>query len=129
MVLMEEEIKLYDLIYAIVRQVPRGKVATYGQVARIAGRCSAQMVGFALAALKDSGEQAVPWQRVINARGEISLPGEAGEVQRALLRAEGVKFDARGRVDLARFGIMATKPAPRRAKKGSKSARSQRRKL
>lgn len=124
-------------ILRVVRRIPKGRVATYGEVARLAGMPGhARQVGYALAGLSDPPAGAtvprsasVPWQRVINARGEISLPGEAGEVQRALLRAEGVKFDARGRVDLARFGIMATKPAPRRAKKGSKSARSQRRKL
>lgn len=106
MVLMEEEIKLYDLIYAIVRQVPRGKVATYGQVARIAGRCSAQMVGFALAALKDSGEQAVPWQRVINAKGRISPHGfgMGTQVQRMLLEEEGVVFVLEGNIDLQQFG-------------------------
>ncbi len=118
MVLMEEEIKLYDLIYAIVRQVPRGKVATYGQVARIAGRCSAQMVGFALAALKDSGEQAVPWQRVINAKGRISPHGfgMGTQVQRMLLEEEGVVFDLEGNIDLQQFGwdgILA-KPVRRR---------------
>lgn len=124
-------------ILRVVRRIPKGRVATYGEVARLAGMPGhARQVGYALAGLSDPPAGAigplsasVPWQRVINARGEISLPGEAGEVQRALLRAEGVKFDARGRVDLTRFGIMATKPAPRRAKKGSKSARSQRRKL
>lgn len=106
MVLMEEETKLYDLIYAIVRQVPRGKVATYGQVARIAGRCSAQMVGFALAALKDSGEQAVPWQRVINAKGRISPHGfgMGTQVQRMLLEEEGVVFVLEGNIDLQQFG-------------------------
>lgn len=106
MVFMEEEGKLYDLIYAIVRQVPRGKVATYGQVARIAGRCSAQMVGFALAALKASDEQAVPWQRVINAQGRISPHGfgMGTQVQRVLLEEEGVIFDLEGNIDLQQFG-------------------------
>lgn len=118
-------------ILRVVRRIPKGRVATYGEVARLAGMPGhARQVGYALAGLSDpSGPASVPWQRVINARGEISLPGEAGEVQRALLRAEGVKLDARGRVDLATFGLMATKPAPGRAKKGSKSARSQRRKV
>ncbi len=106
MVCMEEELKLYDLIYAIVRQVPRGKVASYGQIARIAGRCSAQMVGFALAALKDSDEQTVPWQRVINAQGRISPHGfgMGTQVQRILLEEEGVSFDLEGNIDLLQFG-------------------------
>lgn len=115
---MDDEPKLYDLIYAIVRQVPRGKVATYGQVARIAGRCSAQMVGFALAALRDSEEQAVPWQRVINAQGRISPHGfgMGTQVQRLLLEEEGIEFDLEGSIDLQQFGwdgILAT-PVRRR---------------
>ena len=88
MVLMEEEPKLYDLIYAIVRQVPPGKVATYGQIARIAGRCSAQMVGFALASLRSRADgDDVPWQRIINAQGKISPHGfgMGGHMQRVLL--------------------------------------------
>ena len=107
---MEEEPRLFELIYAIVRQVPRGRVTTYGQVARIAGRCSAQMVGFALAALKSYRDREdyadVPWQRVINAKGRISPHGfgMGGFVQRQLLEEEGIEFDAEGVIDLARFG-------------------------
>lgn len=107
---MEEEPRLYDLIYAIVRQVPRGRVATYGQIARIAGRCSAQMVGFALAALpsfRDSEVHAdVPWQRVINARGMISPHGfgVGSLAQRDLLEEEGIIFNEQGIIDLAVFG-------------------------
>jgi len=107
---MEEEPRLYDLIYAIVRQVPRGQVATYGQIARIAGRCSAQMVGFALAALPAFREREVaedvPWQRVINAKGMISPHGfgMGSQVQRDLLEEEGIIFDAQGVIDLAVFG-------------------------
>lgn len=86
-----------------MRRIPRGRVATYGQVAALAGLPrQPRLVGYALHALR--GER-VPWQRVINARGEISpraLPGaEAG--QRPLLEDEGVDFDSRGRVSLARF--------------------------
>lgn len=107
---MEEEPRLYDLIYAIVRQVPHGKVATYGQVARIAGRCSAQMVGFALAALGTystrDGFAEVPWQRVINAQGRISPHGfgMGGHVQHQLLEEEGIIFSPEGVIDLDRFG-------------------------
>lgn len=107
---MEEEPRLYDLIYAIVRQVPHGKVATYGQVARIAGRCSAQMVGFALAALGTystrNGFAEVPWQRVINAQGRISPHGfgMGGHVQHQLLEEEGIIFSPEGVIDLDRFG-------------------------
>lgn len=107
---MEEEPRLYDLIFAIVRQVPRGRVATYGQVARIAGRCSAQMVGFALASLAAYRErqdfEEVPWQRIINAKGKISPHGFGmGDfIQRQLLEEEGIAFDSEGVIDLERFG-------------------------
>ena len=90
-------------IYRVVRRIPRGRVATYGQVARLADLAShARQVGYALHALEeDSG---VPWQRVVNHRGEVSTRSFAGmeRVQRALLEAEGIDFDERGRIDLAR---------------------------
>lgn len=107
---VNDEPRLYDLIYAIVRQVPPGKVATYGQIARIAGRCSAQMVGFALASLASYRErkdfEEVPWQRIINAKGKISPHGfgMGGFIQRRLLEDEGVEFDNEGIIDLERFG-------------------------
>lgn len=94
----------YATIYAVVRRIPRGRVATYGQVARLAGRPrGARQVGYALAALDDPG---VPWHRVVNAKGRISprrRPG-ADEFQRILLEDEGVAFDDDGRICLARFG-------------------------
>jgi methylated-DNA-protein-cysteine methyltransferase-like protein len=85
-----------------VSRVPRGRVATYGQIARLAGlRGQARLVGYAMHALP-AGTR-VPWQRVVNARGEISLPGASALRQRKLLESEGVRFDARGRIDLDRF--------------------------
>jgi methylated-DNA-protein-cysteine methyltransferase-like protein len=94
----------YERIYAAVRRVPRGRVATYGQIAAVAGLPGhARQVGYALHALKAS--TGVPWQRVINAKGMISLrPMRGGVSQRLLLEAEGVKFDAAGRVSLTKFG-------------------------
>ncbi len=89
-------------IYAVVRRIPPGRVATYGDVAALAGMPRrARQVGWALHAL--DAESDVPWQRVINARGEVSLRGDsaAARVQRALLESEGVVFGAAGRVDLA----------------------------
>lgn len=94
----------YARIYAVVRRIPRGRVATYGQVARLAGMPGqARRVGYALHALRDGS--GVPWHRVINARGTVSPRSEPGpeRVQRQLLEREGVRFDARGRADLERF--------------------------
>src|SRR5919109_3821371 len=95
----------YARIYDIVRRIPRGRVATYGQIASLAGlEGQARQVGYALHALPAS--TTVPWHRVINARGEVSARSERGSelTQRFLLQREGVRFDARGRVALARFG-------------------------
>ena len=92
---------IYQRIYATIRQIPPGRVATYGQVAKITGGCTARMVGYALAALKAGMD--VPWQRVINSQGKIS-PRQGADLQRALLEAEGVRFDSRGKIDLVRFG-------------------------
>ena len=91
----------YPRIYAVVSRIPPGRVATYGQVADLADLPGcARQVGYALHALsEDSG---VPWQSVVNARGEISLRREPGiePIQQLLLEAEGVEFDERGRIDL-----------------------------
>ena len=93
----------YQRIYAAVRRVPRGRVATYGQIAIIAGLPGhARQVGYALHALNAS--TSVPWQRVINAKGAISLrPFTGGVSQRLLLEAEGVKFDVGDRVSLSKY--------------------------
>ncbi len=93
----------WERVYAVVRRIPRGRVATYGDVAALAGLPGrAREVGWALHALDD--ESRVPWQRVVNARGEVSARGEpaAARVQRALLEREGVRFGANGRIDLAK---------------------------
>ena len=89
---------LYQQIYAMVSQIPSGYVATYGQIARLVGRCTARMVGYAMSALPDHSE--VPWHRVINHKGEISKrkDGLGDIIQRKLLEVEGVGFDQRGRV-------------------------------
>ncbi len=94
----------YRRIYNAVRRVPKGRVATYGQIAKVAGLPGhARQVGYALHAAGDA--ERVPWQRVVNAKGEISLQNNpAGDLQRAMLEAEGIRFDARGRIDLLRFG-------------------------
>ncbi|MEJ7813365.1 MAG: MGMT family protein [Gemmatimonadaceae bacterium] len=95
----------YERIYAAARRIPRGKVATYGQLAELAGLPGqARQAGYAMHAVPaDAG---VPWHRVMNARGEVSIRAdpEAARLQRTLLEAEGVRFDAKGRVSLARCG-------------------------
>jgi methylated-DNA-protein-cysteine methyltransferase related protein len=100
---MSDEPPLYHRIYAVVRQIPHGKVASYGQISRIVGGCSAQMIGFAMAGL--GAKTDVPWQRVINAKGKVSPRiGFGGLLQREILEEEGVEFDEEGRVDFERFG-------------------------
>jgi methylated-DNA-protein-cysteine methyltransferase-like protein len=91
-------------IHAVVRRIPRGRVATYGQVATLAGLArQPRLVGYALHALPSS--TTLPWHRVINARGMISIRSSGGPSlsQRLLLEREGVAFDARGRISLRRF--------------------------
>jgi methylated-DNA-protein-cysteine methyltransferase-like protein len=92
----------YQRIYRIVKRIPAGRVATYGQVARLAGMPGhARQVGYALSALpEDSG---VPWHRVVNAKGEVSRRSEPGceLIQRELLEAEGIRFDEEGRLSLS----------------------------
>ena len=94
----------HDRIYAAVRQVPAGFVSTYGRIADLVGAPTPRVVGFAMAALPEDSD--VPWHRIINSRGEISSRsgGDGDRRQRRLLEAEGVRFDRRGRVDLAEFG-------------------------
>lgn len=93
---------LYERIYHVVRQIPAGKVATYGQVAYLVGPpCTPRRVGWALAALRTHVvEPPVPWQRVVNAKGTSSV----GSDQIALLKEEGVTSDNDRRIDLDRFG-------------------------
>lgn len=94
---------VYERIYAIACQIPPGRLATYGQIAAIEGRCTPRMVGYAMAAV---GDRPVPWQRVINSRGTVSERRHGGGTsrQRRLLEREGVVFDARGRADFRIYG-------------------------
>jgi len=98
------EASRYERIYAIARRVPPGRVATYGQIAAIEGNATARQVGYAMAAVR--AQHRVPWQRVINARGEISERSGGGGTsrQRLLLQSEGVSFNRHGRVDFERCG-------------------------
>lgn len=101
----------WNSVYRVVRRIPVGRVATYGQVAAMAGSPgAARQVGWALHALSEDND--VPWQRVINARGEISSRGhgEVADLQRALLESEGIQFNSKGRVDLDRYSWNPRRP-------------------
>ncbi len=89
----------YERIYALVREIPQGRVTTYGQLGAMCGISDARIIGEAMNASHD-----VPWQRVINSRGEISIKGATGAHQRELLEQEGIEFDANGRIDFGRYG-------------------------
>jgi methylated-DNA-protein-cysteine methyltransferase-like protein len=86
-----------ERIYQVVRQIPPGKVSTYGDVAAIVGDCTARMVGYAMSSANDT----LPWHRVINAQGKISPRGDGGgaELQRVRLEEEGVGFNSDGKVN------------------------------
>jgi methylated-DNA-protein-cysteine methyltransferase-like protein len=102
----------FERIHQIVQLIPYGRVATYGQIARLLGMTrGARTVGWALRSVPEGLD--VPWQRVINARGTISFrPDSPGAViQRALLEEEGVIFDEQGRVDLTVYGWAGPEPA------------------
>jgi methylated-DNA-protein-cysteine methyltransferase related protein len=107
-----KEMQSFDVdVWQAVAEVPASMVVTYGQVAKIVGppagvdedtyrAFGARWVGQAMARCPDS----VPWHRVVNSQGKISLRGESGaHLQREKLEAEGVEFDARGKIDLKRF--------------------------
>jgi methylated-DNA-protein-cysteine methyltransferase-like protein len=95
--------RFFEQVYVVVRWIPRGRVASYGQIARLLGQPhAARTVGWAMQGLM---EDDVPWHRVVNAAGRISIPDpEGAQEQRRRLEAEGVTFDAHGRIDWTRFG-------------------------
>jgi methylated-DNA-protein-cysteine methyltransferase-like protein len=94
----------YQLIYATVRNIPKGRVATYGQIAELAGLPrQARLVGYALHSLPS--RNTVPWHRVVNAQGKISLRSEGGAatVQAQRLKREGVRFNDRGVIEMGKY--------------------------
>lgn len=101
-----DRMSTYDKIYSVVRQIPAGQVATYGQIADLAGLSGqARLVGYALYQV-DMQTSDVPWHRVINAKGEISQsPFRHGSdyLQRSLLEQEGIQFNANGKVNLQQY--------------------------
>lgn len=116
---------LYERIYAVVRRIPRGSVATYGQIAALAGiPFHARQVGYALHSAPSG--VSIPWHRVINAQGRISTrAGSGGDlVQRALLEKEGITFDSTGR---ARLDVFQWRPRGGNSSPRQKRRRSRRR--
>jgi methylated-DNA-protein-cysteine methyltransferase-like protein len=101
-----QEMGFFGKVYEAVRAIPRGRVITYGQLARVLGISrGARAVGWALRALPPSLEKRVPWHRVVGYGGRISPRAGAGPLlQRRRLKAEGVRF-LNGRVDIARHGV------------------------
>ena len=94
----------YQHIYAVVRRIPKGRVATYGQIATLAGMPKhARLVGYALR--NTPPNRRLPWHRVVNAQGKVSQRSRSGSegVQYTLLEDEGIEFDERGKIDLERF--------------------------
>jgi methylated-DNA-protein-cysteine methyltransferase-like protein len=100
-----DAVNTYEKIYAIVKQIPSGKLATYGQIADLAGLYGkARLVGYALFQVDVTSD--IPWQRVVNAKGEISYsPARCGadRLQKNLLEKEGIEFDRRDRIDLNKY--------------------------
>lgn len=95
---------LYARIHAVVARIPRGRVSSYGRIAKLAGGCGARQVGYALSALPADSD--IPWQRVVNSTGGISQRSgsDAHRLQRWMLEDEGIHFGPDGRIDLGRFG-------------------------
>jgi len=108
----------YQRIYRVVRRIPAGRVATYGQIAQLAGLAGhARQVGYALHSLPDG--QSIAWHRVINARGEISARSDprSERLQRAMLEREGVVFDDQAKISLRQF---RWQPQPRQDALGTR---------
>ncbi len=92
----------FESVWHLVKRIPRGRVATYGQLSRlIQGRLTPVGVGWAIRAAK---EGSLPWHRVVNGKGGLSTEKSLPGVQRKKLRAEGVGFDKEGFIDLSRYG-------------------------
>jgi len=107
---------LYEQIYRLIRRIPKGRVSTYGTIAGLVG-CGARQVGYAMAALPNG--TLVPWHRVLNVRGGVSIPGATGVTQRLRLEAEGVQFSQRGVVDIRTRGWPRPLGRRRNARRGA----------
>ncbi len=111
---MSKEPGIFEVVWRLVRRIPRGRVATYGQISEMIDRRLTPLgVGWAIRA----GSDEIPWQRVVNASGGISTDKEHPGLQRELLEGEGVAFERSGKIDLKRFGWAPRAkltPSPRR---------------
>jgi methylated-DNA-protein-cysteine methyltransferase-like protein len=121
---------LYRTIYAVVRRIPRGRVATYGQVAELAGHPgAARLVGTAMKT--STPALGLPWQRVVGAKGRGTakvniLDPIGGAMQRAMLEAEGVEFGAGGAIALAEHGWLSARGTPKRRRAARRRRRTAR---
>lgn len=104
---MNKKITYRDMVFDIVKKIPAGKVASYGQISKMIPGCTAHMVGYALASLPS--DYGVPWQRVINSKDKISPHGAGfgSAMQRALLEQEGIIFNTDNIIDMSIFGWFA----------------------
>ena len=102
--MLPKALNTFERIFAIVSAIPYGRVASYGEVAEMVPIPSARIVGFALASLEGS-QVNIPWHRVVNHEGEISLRRlDRMLVQKELLLSEGIEFNKKGRIDLEVYG-------------------------
>ena len=101
--------KIFEQVYDLVKKVPKGKVVTYGQVSEQIASCPPRVVGYAMAAVEDPE---IPWQRVINSKGEVSprVWGDGSVTQQEILTAEGVQFNQNGKVNLRKFRYIFSEP-------------------
>lgn len=93
---MPRQYTCFPAVYALIREIPKGQVASYGMIASLIPGATARIVGFATAATPPGDN--IPWQRVINAQGKISERDGAAR-QRARLEAEGIEFSKNGKVN------------------------------
>ncbi|MFT5881385.1 MAG: methylated-DNA-protein-cysteine methyltransferase-like protein [Moritella sp.] len=95
-------VNLAEQVFALVHRIPVGKVATYGDIARLAGMSTySRHVGRVLSSLPTDSQ--LPWHRIINSKGEILLQGERGEYQKQRLLAEGIVVSAQGKISLKQY--------------------------
>lgn len=112
----------WEPVYRLIKKIPRGRVTTYGQLARkLRLRGGARAVGYAMAACPSG--RGIPWHRVIGAGGRLLIPEPHGSLQRRLLESEGVRVEF-GRVDMARYAWKRPRQRRRAARRKAQAADS-----